>query len=170
MIVAVALLLLQAGAAVDFSVIEEAHTAFLDSSFVAERHFTVSLNGELKLREITQLAYSDHLLSMDVIEREVLDSKLVLEEGEGEPILDLPLECDRIEVADGEVKLDSVDGTETVVFAFDPEAVALRPLRWVNRESTRFLFKKLEIEATAIPKAIARQYGVEPGDQIEFQP
>ena len=116
-----------------------------------ERHFTLKVNGELKAREISRLTYSDGELEQEIIEKEVLDKKFVLESDEELSALAVPFSCDRVErLADDRYELISPDGKEWVVFlrGADGEG-ALQPVSWRNDDSVRFLWKKFLFEAVA---------------------
>ncbi len=125
-------------------VLQAAHQALLKGSFTSERHFTLKLNGELKVREVTRLTYSDGELTRETLEKEVLDESLVLEEGEAEAALELPFDCHRLErVEEGLFELSHADGTERVLFVWARGNSVLRPSHWINNETKRFLWKKL---------------------------
>ena len=130
---------------------EAAHAALLTGSFSVERRFTLTLNGKLKVRKLVHLQSTDGELTRETLEVEKYDSKLVLEEGEGDAILEIPFACDRLEhLDDGSLRLTSPDGTEKVVFAWSAEREgALEPVSWRSDETARFLWKKFVIEAVA---------------------
>jgi len=137
-------------------VLQAAHQALLKSSFTCERHFTLKLNGELKVREVTRLTYSKGELTRATLEKEVFDESLVLEEGEVEAALELPFDCHRLErVEAGVFELSNADGTEKVIFVWDRGDNVLRPSLWINNETKRFLWKKFAIEAVAEYKDFA---------------
>ncbi len=130
--------------------LEAAHAALLESSFTCVRHLTVELNGDLKAREVTRLTYRAGELKRETLEKELLDDNVVLEEGDEESALAVPFDCDRLErVGEGALELTNPAGTEKVVFAWNRASGALRPLRWTNNETERFLWKKFVIEAVA---------------------
>lgn len=130
--------------------LETAHSALLGSSFTTTRHFTLRLNGELKMREVARLTYADGKLTKELLEKEVLDDSLVLEEGAGEAMLDLPFDCSRVEFVDeATVKLHNPDRTESVLFVWNSADGTLRPSLWENNETERFLWKKFVISAVA---------------------
>lgn len=134
----------------DCARLEAAHEVLLGSSFTVVRHFTVSLNDALKVREMTRLAYDGGELSRETLEREVFDDNVVLEEGEDETALAVPFACERLEELEaGRYVLSSADETERVTFEWSEERGALRPLSWENQESKRLLFKRFVIEAVA---------------------
>ncbi len=131
-------------------VLQAAHQAFLKSSFTFEQHSTLTLNGELKMREVSRLTYSDGELTRETLEKEVFDESLVLEDGESEAALELPFDCHRLDLVEkGLVALSNSDETEKVVFVWDRENGVLRPSRWINNETKRFLWRKFVIEAVA---------------------
>lgn len=130
--------------------LEAAHGALLTSSFSMERRFAVKMNGKLKVRETARFLYADGELTKETVEREVLDRSLVLDEGNELAALELPFSCERLaRTEEGRYELSSADGGETVVFIRDRDRGALQPIAWRSTERTRFLFRKLVIEATA---------------------
>lgn len=130
--------------------LEAAHRALLEGSFSVERQLSLTINGEPKLRELVRLTYHAGKLQRQTLSRELLDDSLVLEEGEEESALALPFACERLMArGEGRWELASADGTETVLFAGGIGQGSLRPLRWRSAERTRFLWKKLAIEAVA---------------------
>jgi hypothetical protein len=134
----------------DCSELEAAHGSLLKASFSVERHFEARLNGKLVVRETTLLSYADGKLTKEVIEKEVFDKRVALEEGPGDPAVDLPFACERVrQLEDGRYELSSADGNESVLFSWDREEGILVPIAWINTEKKRFLFKKFLIEARA---------------------
>lgn len=137
--------------------LQAAHGTLLGSSFTAVRHFTLKLNGELKMREVTRLTYADGKLTKVVLEKEVFDDSLVLEDGVGDAMLDIPFDCSRVELVDeATVRLRKPDGTENVVFAWNSANGTLRPRLWENNETERFFWKKFVISAVAEYKNFVR--------------
>ena len=64
--------------------------------------------------------------------------------------LTVPFDCTRLEqISNGDYELVSPDGAERVVFELGDGETTLRPVRWTNEETVRFLWKKLEIQAVA---------------------
>lgn len=124
-----------------------AHERFLESSFEVERLFEMSVNGNLKKREVARLVYSGGELAVEVIEDQVLSKGLVFE-GEGKDFaLETSFSCERIEAdGDGHFDLASEDGLEVVEFVLDENSRALRPVSWRLDTIERFLFKKFVIE------------------------
>ncbi len=108
------------------------------------------MNGKLKMRETARFLYAAGELTKEKVEREVLDRHLVFDEGHELAALELPFSCERLaRTEDGRYELSSADGNETVLFDWHRERGPLRPIAWRSTERTRFLFKKLLIEATA---------------------
>ena len=131
-------------------VLETAYNALQRSSFSAERHFTLKLNGELKMREIARLTYTAGTLTKTLLKEEIFDDGLVLEEGDGEAMLDLSFDCARVDIVDdGNVQFHNADKTEKVVFAWDSTKGTLRPVLWEISETHRFQRKKFVIESMA---------------------
>ena len=109
------------------------------------------INGELKARQTTRMTYDDGSLKREVLSEELLDKNLVLDEEEVLSVLTLPFDCARLtKNPDGRYELTSANHAEKAVFELREAELALRPLRWTNTETVRFLWKKLEIEAVAM--------------------
>ncbi len=124
-----------------------AHSRFREGSFAVERLFRMSVNGNLKKREVAHLVYADGELETEVLEEEVLSKGMVFE-GEGKDFaLESGFSCDRVE-ADGEgrFELTSEDGLEVIEFLMDEDQGALRPVSWRLDTTERFLFKRFVIE------------------------
>lgn len=127
--------------------VQRAHERLLNSSFEVERTFRMSINGNLKKREVTLLTYSAGELETEVIEDEV-HSKILVFDSEGEDfVLEIEFACERLEeVGDGRYELTSEDGLEVAEFELDDETDALRPVTWRLDTTARLLFKKLVME------------------------
>ena len=125
----------------------EAHDRFLQSSFEVERTFRMSVNGNLKKREVARLRYSEGELETVVLEDEVL-SKAMVFEGEGKDFaLEFEFDCERLEaLGDGRYALTSQDGLEIAEFDLDEETGALVPVAWRLDTTERFLFKRFVME------------------------
>lgn len=138
------------------SSLEVAHEELLKSSFVCERHFTLKMNGDLKVREVARVTYSDGEVVRETLEKRILSDNLILEERSEESALTVPFDCTLLESIDeGLVELSNAEGTERVVFAWDRANRVLRPIRWKNNEAKRFLWKKFVIEAVVEYKDFA---------------
>ncbi len=126
------------------STVREAHERLLRSSFEVERTFRMTVNDDLKKREVTLLTYSEGELSTEILEEEQ-HSKMLVFDTEGEDfVLELPFSCERLAASEeGRFELASKDGLEVAVFELDAETGALRPLAWRLDTTARFLFKKL---------------------------
>ena len=143
-----AALMLAAPGSEECSTIQAAHQALLESSFTAERHFTLVMNGELKARQKSRVTYSDGQLATETLSQELLRKNLVLEEEDTLSVLTLPLDCQRlVRTADGRFELTSADETEKAIFELRDGEEALRPVSWSSNERVRFLWRKLQIEA-----------------------
>lgn len=107
----------------------------------------MSVNGNLKKRELARLDYSGGTLEIEVLEDEVL-SKMFVFDGEGEDFaLGLEFACERLAALEnGRYELTSEDGLEVAEFVLDQEAGALRPIAWRLDTTARLLFKKLVME------------------------
>ena len=138
--------------------LQTAHSTLLGSTFTTIRHFTLKLNGELKMREVTHLTYADGKLTKVLLEKEVFDDSLVLEEGAGDAMLELPFDCSRVELVDeATVQLHNPDRTENVTFAWNSVEGTLQPSLWENNETERFLWRKFVISAVAEYKDFSRE-------------
>ena len=129
------------------SSVAEAHQKLLDSSFSVERQFRMSVNGDLKKREVARLFQSEGQLETEVLEDEVLSKNMVFESEGKDFALDSEFTCGRVRsLDDGRWELASEDGLETVVFEMDEDRNALRPVAWTLDTTERFLFKKFVVE------------------------
>ena len=128
------------------SAVQQAHELLLQGSFEVERTFRLSVNGELKNREVARLTYSAGRLETEVVEYEAF-SKIWVYENEGKDfVLDIGFDCERLAAAgEGRYKLTSEDALEVAEFEFDVEAGVLRLVAWQTDDSARFLFKKFVI-------------------------
>jgi hypothetical protein len=127
-----------------------AHEALLEDSFEVERTFRLSVNGNLKNREVARLTYSSGKLETEVVEYEAF-SKTWVHENEGKDfVLEIGFACERLEaVGEGRYELTSEDGLEVAEFELGDESGALRPVTWRTDETARLLFKKFAIAARA---------------------
>ena len=130
---------------------EAAHATLRGGSFSVDRRFTLKLNGKLKARGLVRLKSTDGVLTRETLEMERYDDRLVLDEGDGDAILEIPFACERLErLDDGSFQLTSADRTERVVFVWSAgREGALEPVSWRADETDRFLWKKFVVEAVA---------------------
>jgi len=136
--------LLVALTAEECSTAQGAHEKLLESSFEVERTFRMTVNDDLKKREVSLLSYSAGELETEVLEDEVHSKILVFDTEDEDFVLELPFACERlVEPAPGRYELTSEDGLEVAEFELDVEAGALRPVAWRLDTTARFLFKKL---------------------------
>ncbi len=133
------------------SVVSRAHERLLESSFQTERTFTLTVNGDLKNREVARLSYSAGELETEVLEYEAR-SKMWVYENEGRDfVLEASFGCDRLEAAGGSrYELTSEDGSEVAEFELEDESGTLRPIAWRSDETARVLFKKFAISARVV--------------------
>ena len=132
------------------SAVRQAHERLLEGSFEVERTFRLSVNGNLKNREVARLTYSAGELETEVVEYEAF-SKMWVHENEGKDfVLEIRFSCERLEAAgEGRYELTSEDGSEVAEFELGDESGALRPVAWRSDETARLLFKKFAISARA---------------------
>ena len=132
------------------SAVRQAHERLLEGSFEVERTFRLSVNGDLKNREVARLTYSAGELETEVVEYEAF-SKMWVHENEGKDfVLEIRFSCERLEAAgEGRYELTSEDGSEVAEFELGDESGALRPVAWRSDETARLLFKKFAISARA---------------------
>lgn len=132
------------------STVSRAHELLLEGSFEVERTFRLSVNGDLKKREVAHLTYSGGQLVTEVLEYESL-SKLWAYENEGrDSVLEIEFACDRLEAfGDDRYELTSEDALEVAEFELDGRTGALRLIAWRSDDTARLLFKKFAIAARA---------------------
>ncbi len=147
------LLLLPSPGSAACAELRSAHDRLLAASFTVQRHLTVTINDEVKMRETSRLDYRGGTLASERLEVELLDDNLVLEENEKDPALEMRLACaDVTELGGGRYSIRSTVGKEQqeLELVLDPERQVLRPAVWRSREKVRFLWKKLHIETEAV--------------------
>ena len=132
------------------STVRRAHEQLLEGSFEVERTFRLSVNGDLKNREVALLTYSAGRLETEVVEYEAF-SKIWVHENEGKDfVLEMELACERLEaLGEGRYELTSEDGLEVAVFELADEPGALRFVAWRSDDEARLLLKKFAISARA---------------------
>ena len=80
------------------STVRQAHELLLEGSFEVKRTFRLSVNGDLKNREVALLTYSAGKLETEVVEYEAF-SKMWVHENEGKDfVLEIEFACERLEV------------------------------------------------------------------------
>lgn len=132
--------------------IETRHAELLAGSFEVLREFRMSINGELKKRELVRVSFDNGAFETEILEEETYSKMLVLDGGGGDPALSIPFDCARLEQLEDEVdgyRLTSEDGLEWVVFRRHEPTDTLAPTEWRLETVERFLFKKLEIRGEA---------------------
>lgn len=130
--------------------IGRAHERLLESSFEVERTFSMSVNGNLKKREVARLTYSAGELATEVVEDEVLSKVMVFESDGKDFVLEIRFACDRLEgTGEGLYELASEDGLEVAEFELEDATGALRPVAWRLDTTERFLFRKLVMAGRA---------------------
>ena len=132
------------------SAVRQAHEQLLKGSFEVKRTFRLSVNGDLKNREVALLAYTAGTLETEVLEYEAF-SKMLVHENEGKDfVLEIDFACERLQAAgEGRYELLSEDGREVAEFEVEDETGALRMIAWRTDETARLLFKKFEVAARA---------------------
>lgn len=134
----------------DCSTATSAFERLLDGSFEVERTFRMSVNGNLKRREVVTLTSSGGEFEIEVLEDEVLSKSMVFEDGGKDFMLAFEFDCERLRVTrGGNFALISEDGLEVAEFRMDEKARALVPVSWRLDTTERFLFKKFVIEGRA---------------------
>lgn len=110
----------------------------------------MTVNDELKRREIARLSYAAGKLETEILEEETLSKLMVFEPDETDLALDVGFACERVEdLGQGRFAVTSEDGEEVAEFALDAERGALRPVSWRLESTARLLFKKLEFVGSA---------------------
>ena len=131
--------------------LQSAYENLIAGSFTVERRLTVIMNGKVKLRELARLTSSGRKLTIERLEVERLDKKLVLEESQTDPGLELGFPCERVEeLEDGRYVVRSENGAEELELVLDVGRNALIPAVWRSKEKTRFLWKKMIFETEVI--------------------
>jgi len=130
--------------------VESAWEELVAGGFEVERSFRMTVNDDLKRREVARLRYAAGELETEILEEETLSKLMVFEPDDTDLALEVGFACERVEdLGEGRFSIVSENEEETAIFALDAERGALRPESWRLEAKARFLLKKLAIVGVA---------------------